>query len=271
MEKETQTSQPFLKWAGGKRWLIEKYPHLFKTEYKRLIEPFVGSGAVFFFLSPARAILNDSNTDLINTYISIKEDWKSVLKNLQKHQRNHSKEYYYTIRDREYVSRSAMAAKFIYLNRTCWNGLYRVNAKGSFNVPIGTRSSVILGNDDFEKVSNTLRKAKLFSNDFSKVIKDAKYGDFIFADPPYTVKHNNNGFIKYNESLFSWEDQLRLKEDLQSAVKRGAKALITNAFHPSIKELYKGFGEQIKIIRPSRIAANASARGYYEEVAIKCY
>ncbi len=168
-------------------------------------------------------------------------------------------------------SNFAKAAKFIYLNRTCWNGLYRVNSKGFFNVPIGTKTNVILESDNFEKISFCLKNVKLIANDFSKVVNSAGKGDLVFADPPYTVKHNHNGFIKYNESLFSWDDQLRLKDSLAGAIQKGAKVIITNAYHPSIKALYKGMGEQIKIIRPSRIAASAVARGQFEELVIKCF
>jgi DNA adenine methylase len=163
------------------------------------------------------------------------------------------------------------AARFIYLNRTCWNGLYRVNKKGEFNVPIGTKSSVILEGDDFELVSKALKSATITTCDFETTIDKAGRGDFIFIDPPYTVKHNLNGFIKYNENIFSWQDQVRLKKSISDAVEKGAFVLVTNANHKSIKELYKGSGEMIALNRASVIAGKSEARGTYSELAIKSW
>ncbi|TGL17912.1 Dam family site-specific DNA-(adenine-N6)-methyltransferase [Leptospira yanagawae] len=271
IEIKKEVNLPFLKWAGGKRWLIDKYGDKFFSNPDRLIEPFVGSGAVYFGLSPKRAILCDKNADLINTYQAIKDDWQTVVKHLKIHDRNHSYEYYYKLRSQKNRSYAAKAAQFIYLNRTCWNGLYRVNRKGEFNVPMGSKTKVVMDTDDFEKISKQLTNAKLLSGDFTLAINQAKQGDFVFADPPYTVKHNNNGFVKYNEGLFSWDDQIRLRDSLQEAIKRGAKVLVTNAYHSSVRSLYQGMGEIMKLNRPSIIAANSSARGIYEEMVIKCY
>lgn len=266
-----ETIPPFLKWAGGKRWLVSNHAHLFTNEYERFIEPFVGSGAVFFSLQPQRSILSDKNQRLIEVYAAIKERWEKVVSILRDHQRKHSSDYYYEIRAKRMRKPESRAAQFIYLNRTCWNGLYRVNKNGEFNVPKGTKQRVILPTDDFERVSAQLQHTELISGDFELAMSKAKKGDFVFVDPPYTIKHNYNGFLKYNESIFSWEDQVRLRDSVQSAVDRGARVLVTNACHHSILKIYDGIGEFITLDRASVIAGKATARGRYEEVVIKCY
>ena len=160
------------------------------------------------------------------------------------------------------------AAQFIYLNRTCWNGLYRVNLHGEFNVPIGTKDAVILDTDDFNAVSKSLRSAELCSQDFETTISRAGFGDFLFVDPPYTVKHNNNGFLKYNESIFSWGDQQRLRNALCKAKTQGAQILLLNANHDSIRELFHGLGTMTTLTRQSILSGDPSFRGKTNELAI---
>lgn len=262
---------PFLKWAGGKRWFVKGQKHLLTAKYNRFIEPFLGSGAVYFRLAPTRAILSDSNPELINAYTAIRDDWKRVLHHLEDHQLKHCKEHYYHVRCTRYRSLYARAAAFIYLNRTCWNGLYRVNLKGEFNVPIGTKSSVLLGTDNFQEISALLSSADIRVCDFEETLHSATKGDFTFVDPPYTVKHDSNGFIKYNEGLFSWDDQVRLRNCVAKAIRRGAKVLVTNAHHSSITELYEGLGEILTVTRSSVISGSPLARGKFSEVVIKCF
>jgi DNA adenine methylase len=260
---------PFLKWAGGKRWLAPSIQEQVGAIEGRYIEPFLGSGAVFFRLCPKSALLNDANIDLIDTYKAIKQDYKPVVKHLTRHHLLHSKEYYYQTRD--YAPRCLFrrAAKFIYLNRTCWNGLYRVNLNGIFNVPIGTKSSVLLANDNWELVSEFLQNAQLSSGDFESIIDQAEKGDLIFADPPYTVKHNYNGFIKYNEGLFSWADQERLSLALLRARNRGVNIIATNANHESVKALYKKNSFVMHTIeRNSVLSGNPKFRGRFQELLI---
>lgn len=250
---------PFLKWAGGKRWLVRDHFDFFElAETSRYIEPFIGSAAVFFAVAPKVALLNDANTELIETYRTIRTSSKEVAEKLRRHHGAHSEEYFYSVRASRPTSPSGRAARFIYLNRTCFNGLYRVNRKGEFNVPIGTKTDVILSTDDFEAVARVLRGAELSAGDFEVVIDKAGSGDFVFADPPYTVKHNMNGFIKYNERLFSWEDQERLKEALSRAANRGASILLTNADHSSIRQLYKGC--KIRTLERTSVMASESWR-----------
>lgn len=260
--------QPFLKWAGGKRWLTEKHLSLFPKEFGRYYEPFLGSGAVFFSLSPSSAVLSDLNKELIDTYLAIKSDWEAVREQLKIHHRKHSSEHYYKVRASKPIHPHTKAAKFIYLNRTCWNGLYRVNLKGEFNVPIGTKQNVLLDDDNFEQLSNFLLKAEIVSCDFESTIDRAASGDLIFADPPYTVKHNLNGFVKYNEKIFSWEDQERLSSALKRASERGCLVVSTNAYHPAVKELYAEGFELRAMNRSSVIAASSNFRGVYEELLV---
>lgn len=260
---------PFLKWAGGKRWLVKNYSDLFYKEYNRYIEPFIGSGAVFFHVLPKKAIISDLNEDLINTYKVIKNDWEKLFNYLKGHQKNHDNEYYYKLRSLRYSDKVKEAAKFIYLNRTCWNGLYRVNLKGIFNVPIGTKDNVILNTDNFEEISNQLRKVKILNGDFQRIVDLSDKDDFLFVDPPYTVQHNNNGFLKYNEKLFHWNDQVRLRDSLLKAKNRGVKIILTNADHPSIHKLYKSDFDVIRVNRISKIAAKAEFRNSCNELIIR--
>ena len=261
-------TKPFLKWAGGKRWFVQKHADLFPDTYNRYIEPFLGSGAVFFYLQPQQAILGDLCSDLVDTYLEIKRNWRLVYRYLREHHKNHSHDYYYLIRSTEFNSKAKNAAKFIYLNRTCWNGLYRVNMKGIFNVPIGTKKSVLFENDDFAGISALLQHAKIINSDFEDLIDLAGESDLVFVDPPYTVRHNYNAFIKYNEKLFKWYDQERLFYALKRARNRGAHIVGTNAYHKSIRELYGQTFNSFKTLRNSPISSKASTRKQFEELVI---
>lgn len=260
---------PFLKWAGGKRWLVRDLDNLVGAFSGRYIEPFAGSAAVFFALTPGRAILSDANEELIETYKAIAKNWRLVVKHLKHHHELHSHDYYYEMRASRPRGQFERAAKFIYLNRTCWNGLYRVNRKGEFNVPIGTKASVLLESDDFEVISEALAGAELLTSDFEVQIDRAEEGDFVFVDPPYTVKHKFNGFVKYNEQLFAWSDQVRLRDALWRAKRRGARILLTNADHESIRGLYDSDFELCEVSRFSSIAGKGAARGSYPELLIR--
>jgi len=265
---KSQHSTPFLKWAGGKRWLASAHGNLLPDNYNRYYEVFLGSGAVFFSVRPAQATLSDINEELIECYSVLRDEWQNVVERLHHHHLHHSKDYYYEVRDSKPKLLANRAARFIYLNRTCWNGLYRVNLKGKFNVPVGTKTNVLLETDNFEELSALLKKTELLAADFEGVIDKACSGDFIFADPPYTVRHNLNGFVKYNEKIFRWEDQVRLRDCLVRARNRGCLILLTNASHPSIVDLYENDFELIPLSRSSVIAADSKNRGMYEELVI---
>lgn len=265
---QTPTTLPFLKWAGGKRWLSDRILQLASPIQGQYIEPFLGGGAVFFALKPPRALLSDVNPELINTYKAIRDDHEKVFSLLKAHHLAHSKDYYYRIRDYSPRCPYRKAARFIYLNRTCWNGLYRVNLNGQFNVPIGTKSAVLMPTDDWPTLSGLLGSAQLVCSDFEDSIARAGEGDLVFADPPYTVKHNLNGFIKYNDSLFSWGDQVRLRDAVVNAKRRGARVIVTNAHHESIKDLYKQHFRLESVSRASVLAGSAIHRGRYDELLI---
>lgn len=232
------------------------------------LEPFLGGGALFFQLQPARALLSDINLDLINCYEQIRDNWSALEDTLRHYHDQHSKSFYYQIRAKSFSDPVLRAAKFIYLNRTCWNGLYRVNREGTFNVPIGTKKNVILPTDDFGSISRLLQGAYIHKSDFEENINVAGAGDFLYLDPPYTVKHNFNGFIKYNEKLFSWEDQERLKRAAVRAAERGASVVISNADHPSINELYADFPRKIPFSRKSVLASQNKYRNEVKELII---
>lgn len=252
--------KPFIKWAGGKRWLLNDPSFGLPSFPGRYIEPFLGGGAIFFHLGPSQAILSDVNERLIATYRSIRDEWRLVQASLLEFHEKHSKEFYYSERARQHSASHLRAAQFLYLNRTCFNGLYRENLKGQFNVPIGTKTQVILPDDDFEKASQLLARADLRTGDFESVVAEAREGDLVFLDPPYTTAHNCNGFVKYNQKIFTWDDQKRLMDAVSGAKQRGAQVVLTNADHDSIHALYVGLGAPRVVSRPSVIAGSANSR-----------
>jgi DNA adenine methylase len=260
---------PFLKWPGGKRWLIADHANLLPLTFNTYIEPFLGSGTVFFYLRPAAAILGDINEDLIVTYQGIQENWVRVERILKRHKQKHGNNYYYKVRSSNPTSVVSRAARLIYLNRTCFNGIYRVNLDGKFNVPKGTRDSILFETDNFSTISCALSQAQIIASDFEPLVNRAKANDFVFADPPYTVTHNVNGFIKYNEKLFSWNDQIRLANSLMQARDRGAQIVATNANHQSVRNLYEARGFKLTTIsRFSSISAGPQSRGQFEELIV---
>ena len=258
-------SEPFLKWAGGKRWLVASGRLPKPSKYSRLIEPFVGGGAIFFHLAPNRAVISDLNKDLIELYIVMRDSPGELYMEMQSHQSLHSDTYYYAVRENVPDSAVGRAARFLYLNRTCWNGLYRVNLAGQFNVPRGTKDTVLFEGEDFSSFSRALKGADIRCSDFEKTINEAKEGDLLFVDPPYTVKHNINGFLKYNEKIFHWEDQVRLKHSIKRATRRGVYVVMTNADHESVRDLYADVLDYTSIERHSVLAGAASRRGLTTE------
>lgn len=260
--------KPFLKWAGGKRWLAPFMKETVLDLPGRYVEPFVGSGAIYFALAPRRALLSDINESLVETFRCVRDYPGDIENLLARHDAKHGHDHYYAIRGKNYKSRIDKAAQFIYLNRTCWNGLYRVNRQGKFNVPIGTKTSATLPSDDWSAVSTLLSGTQLCCQDFEKTIDLAEQGDLVFADPPYTVKHNLNGFIKYNESLFSWDDQIRLRDCLLRAKRRKVKVILTNADHESVRKLYAADFKMTTLERPSVLSGDPAYRGKYNELLI---
>lgn len=195
-------------------------------------------------------------------------NWKKVASYLKTHCNNHSRAYYYTVRNSNPRSIFSLAGKLIYLNRASWNGLFRVNLNGDFNVPFGSKTKISSGIEDLKMAAKSLTKANILAADFETVIDQATEGDFVFADPPYTVAHDKNGFVKYNETLFQWDDQIRLRDALVRAKKRGVTTVTTNAFHDSIKRLYEKDFILEKIERRSTIAGKNESRGKCKEFLI---
>jgi DNA adenine methylase len=262
---------PFLKWAGGKRWFVHQHQSVFPKSYRRYIEPFLGGGSVFFHLQPRKAILGDINPELIDAYRAIKDRWPGLKRSLGYHQRAHDvlDDYYYDVRAKSPRTLVQRASRLIYLNRTCFNGIYRVNQRGEFNVPRGTKDAVLMPTDDFKALAGQLRRAELRVADFEQLVDEAAEDDFLFADPPYTVRHNLNGFVKYNEVLFSWADQERLARALRRAAARGVKIVATNANHLSVRNLYRNWDFLLQpVSRFSQISADGASRRKYDELII---
>ncbi|HMO83511.1 MAG TPA: Dam family site-specific DNA-(adenine-N6)-methyltransferase [Lacipirellulaceae bacterium] len=260
---------PFLKWPGGKRWLVLRHADILPTNYGTYFEPFLGAGSVFFHLQPKRAVLGDINGDLIEVFRSVAWRRKQLEQLLLNHHVRHGKRYYYQVRKAVPSNAVERAARLLYLNRTCFNGMYRVNRRGEFNVPKGVKTAVLLDTDDFAAAATLLRRAQLRTMDFENLIDEADRGDFVFADPPYVVGHNNNGFIKYNEQLFGWKDQIRLANALKRARKRGVIIVATNAAHKDIASLFdtRGFGIR-RVQRFSSISGAAFGRCQFQELLI---
>ncbi len=258
--------RPFLRWAGGKRWLLAR--HLFHMpENARLIDPFAGGGALFFSSKWSGAILGDINPYLINSYVAMRDHHDDLFRLVCLNFQNHCSEHYYYVRKRLEFQTIQGAADFIYLNRSCFNGLFRVNLAGKFNVPVGDRAYKLDNFDEFSSWSSALCGVDIRLTDFEELVDLAGSGDFIFADPPYTVNHNQNGFIEYNEKIFRWADQIRLKDAIVRASKRGAKFVITNADHESVRTLYEGFN-LISVGRGSEMAGKISARRQTSELIV---
>ena len=250
--------EPILKWPGGKRKLTSFIRKYIPSTFGKYYEPFCGGAALFFSLEPDGATISDANNDLINCYKNVALFPHQLIKVL-KGMKNSEESYYAT---REWIPGNDLerAAKFLYLSKLSFNGIYRVNLKGEFNVPYGYKTHLEVCDDiSILKSSSLLLKNQIDTFDFSKVIEYAKNGDLIYFDPPYTVAHKNNGFIKYNDKIFSWEDQKRLSLVARKLQEIGCYVLISNADHSSIRELYPTFDEEI-ILRSSVISANKENR-----------
>ncbi|MGI6498954.1 MAG: DNA adenine methylase [Oscillospiraceae bacterium] len=263
---------PFLKWPGGKRWLIANYRYIFPAEYNHYFEPFLGGGSAFFSLLPAKATISDINGELINVYKVMARNPAQLREQLIQHQENHCADHYYAVRANVPDNAIERAARFLYLNRTCFNGMYRVNRLGEFNVPIGTKQQFVDDVARFEAYSEVLHNVHIRKQDFVDTIRAAMQGDLIFADPPYTIAHNQNAFIKYNERLFSWKDQKRLLNALTRARDRGAIVLATNAYYPDIQQMYEQNNFYTQALRRfSSISGLAEGRGSQEELLVSSY
>lgn len=262
---------PFLKWPGGKQWLSKIISSNVPISYKTYYEPFLGGGAVFFELQPSNAVLSDINDELICLYTTMRDHPVELSQLLMNYQKKHSKEFYYSMRKKRCRKDINKAARLLYLNRTCYNGMYRVNKRGLFNVPIGTKSNIIYDVELFEDYSKLLENAELLSGDFEAIIDRTKENDLVFADPPYVMSQSGI-FTKYNGRLFNWEDQKRLFNALSKAKKRGAYIVATNVCCDEIKEMYIGGNFYVyEVSRICTVAAKAEKRQSINELLISSF
>lgn len=268
-----QTSpRPFLKWAGGKSKLIEQYTPYFPKDFKTYYEPFLGGGAVFFHLQPKNAIISDINFELINTYCCVRDNLEQLIPLLEKHQQKHSKEYYYYVRSQLATTELERAARLIYLNKTCFNGLYRENSKGLFNVPIGKYKSPKVYNPDLlSSVSEALKSAQIEVRSFDAILDCAKTAqDFVYFDPPYYPLSPTSNFTAYSHYSFNQNDQIKLRDTFAELAGRGVKVMLSNSDCSFIRKIYSKF----KVYETSALRAinsDASKRGKISELLVTSY
>lgn len=278
---KTTTIKPFVKWAGGKTQLLDKIKELMPTKYCSFYEPFAGSGALVLNLTPTMAYINDFNKELITTYTCFKNKdlFTKMIKILKTHELKHTEEYYYQVRSIDkYQSLNTLkeyeiGARFIYLNKSGFNGLYRVNSKGYFNVPSGKKEKVKLYDKaNFKALYNYLsNKNIILTNlDFEEAVKTAKAGDFVYFDPPYDVLENKNSFTAYSKEGFGKEEQLRLFKVFKALSDKGVKVMLSNHNTLYITNLYADFNIHIVTARRA-INSKGSERGPVEEVIITNY
>jgi len=262
---ETKFAKPFLRWAGGKRWLKKEINELVNiNNYESYHEPFVGGGAILFHLKPANAFISDANKELIDTYLAIKENPNNVIEYLKNF--NKDKESYYIIRSQNFENGFQKAAKFIYLNQMSFNGIYRVNANGGYNVPYGNREKYDFDYDNILLVSEFLQNTTIQHCDFQDSLNNVRENDLVFLDPPYTIAHNLNGFVQYNQKIFSLEDQYRLTNAIDQIKQLGANYILTNAAHAKVKEIFDKENDTIlEVSRASVVGGRNSTRGQYSE------
>ncbi|HEY3500487.1 MAG TPA: DNA adenine methylase [Polyangiaceae bacterium] len=260
------TPKPFLKWAGGKRQLLEHLTRHAPSAPKVYYEPFLGGGALFFHLQPKRAILTDSNARLIRTYRGVRDSVEDVIDELSTFR--HSARFFEKMRKRaiDSASDSELAAWFIYLNRTSYNGLYRVNSRNVFNVPLGRYKNPTVCNPELLRAcSEVLAHAELEISDFEPVLDRAKRGDFVYLDPPYVPLTTTANFTSYTRDGFDDADQLRLRDGAIALKARGVKILISNSSAARVHDLYRDF-RRIKLSARRNVNSNAKARSGVAEL-----
>ncbi|MGK0390699.1 MAG: DNA adenine methylase [Maribacter sp.] len=268
---------PFLKWVGGKRQLMPTIQGYVPKNISTYYEPFIGGGAVLFHLQPKKAVINDFNEELTNVYQVIKENPNELIEDLKKH-KNES-DYFYEVRawDRnenyQNLSKIERASRIIYLNKTCFNGLYRVNNSGEFNSPFGSYKNPNIVNDrTIIAVSNYLNNndIKILNGDFEDTLKGIRKGAFVYFDPPYDPLSKSSNFTGYVKGGFNDDAQIRLRDLCNKLNKKGIKFLLSNSATPFIEDLYSNYN--INYVKANRsINSNAKKRGEITEVLIKNY
>lgn len=254
-EKQIQ-AKPIMKWAGGKTQMLGDIMPKIPQKYGKYIEPFIGGGALFFALSPDKAIVADSNPELINMYRQVADNVEAVISYLKKYK--NTKEDFYEVRSLDWfkLKKEEAAARTIYLNKTCFNGLYRVNKKGQFNVPFGKyKAPNFCDEEALFAASDVLKKATITCGDYLSVLKEyAEPGDFIFLDPPYLPISEYSDFKRYTKEQFYEEDHVELAKEVKRLQELGCHVILTNSNHPLVHELYADY--KIEVIQTA-ISANA--------------
>lgn len=281
MASATIPAAPLLKWAGGKGQLLEQYRAFFPARVETYYEPFVGSAAVFFYLQAQgfarRYVLSDVNADLINVYHVVRDDLENLLVLLAKHQARHSAEHFYAVRAMDRDSRwkdtpaVVRAARMIYLNKTCYNGLWRVNSRGYFNAPMGRyKNPTILDEPRLRAASAALQCAEVVVCDFKAAVQEAQTGDFVYFDPPYHPVSATANFTSYAKDDFGVEDQQALAQVFHDLHARGCQVMLSNSDTALIRDLYRDF--RIETVYARRlINSRAEKRGPITEVVVLNY
>ena len=274
-------ARPFLKWAGGKTALLPKLLEAAPERIETYYEPFLGGGALFFALQSegrfAQAVLSDSNEQLINAWIQVRDAPDDLIEALGVFQRKYRErdseqraEFYYTIRKKRPTCDLGGAARLIFLNKTCFNGLYRVNSRGEFNVPHGRYTNpTICDEQNLRAVSEALQGVELRVSDFADAPKDAATGDFVYFDPPYVPLSDTSNFTAYTKSEFGAEEQRRLAQTASRLARQGAAVTLSNSGHPEVASLYAGGAFQmLEVEAPRAINSDAKRRGLVREYLI---
>ena len=271
--------KPFTKWVGGKRQLLDEIERLLPESYNTYYEPFIGGGALFFYLQPKNAVINDMNSDLILSYKAIKDDLINLIQELEYHKENNSKEYFLDLRsyDRDErinsLSDTQKAARIMYMLRVCFNGMYRVNSKNQFNVPYGRyKNPKIVDEELLKNINEYLNSSNILilNKDFEEVIKTCKAGDFVYFDPPYIPINETSSFTSYTNEGFSYEDQIRLRDVFSELTRKNIYCMLSNSYSPITLELYKEFNIH-KVKAKRSINSVASKRGEISEVIVTNY
>lgn len=273
VSESDREARPFLKWVGGKGQLLQQFRSLIPEDFDRTagryFEPFVGGAALFFSMKPKRAVLTDVNAELINTYCAVRDCVEDVILALEKHR--YDREHYYRVRELDPASLPApeRAARTIFLNKTGFNGLYRVNRAGRFNVPIGRYTNPsFCDKDNLRACSLVLKTAEIKVRDFAKIVSRARAGDFVYFDPPYDPVSETADFTSYIPGGFGWERQRELATVFTKLAAKGVHVMLSNSDTPAIRELYAGF--RIDDVLASRsINSNAARRGKVGEVVVR--
>ena len=257
-------AKPFLRWAGGKKWLVKHLPQILNgLQFNKYYEPFLGGGVIFFELRPKQAQISDLCEPLIETYQQIQLNPKAVINLLKTY--NNTEEDYYKIRELKLSDPIERAARFIYLNHTSFNGIYRENSRGEYNVPYGFKKEYSIDEKRIYNASIALQGVEILSQDFEVIGEKVSQGDLVFLDPPYTVSHNENGFVEYNQKIFKIEDQERLSNLIDKIKEKRAFYILTNAAHKKIEEILDKGDKKLVLSRASTIGGINAKRETIKE------